>query len=72
MLKTKYKLKEKLASFYAAEVVLALEYLHTKLKVVYRDLKPSNILLDIEGHIKLTDFGLSTEDQTSKSFCGTP
>lgn len=47
------------ARFYAAEVLLALEYLHTEVKAIYRDLKPENILVDSNGHIKLTDFGLS-------------
>ena len=45
--------------FYAAEVLLALSYLHDKLNTIYRDLKPENILVDKDGHIKLTDFGLS-------------
>lgn len=47
------------ARFYAAEVLLALGYLHDVLDTIYRDLKPENILVDEDGHIKLTDFGLS-------------
>ncbi len=44
--------------FYAAEIILAIEYLHEK-KIVYRDLKPENLLLSQDGHIKLADFGLA-------------
>ena len=50
---------EDTASFYMAEMVLALEHLHHTIGVVYRDLKPENCLLDSEGHLLLTDFGLS-------------
>lgn len=51
-------LEESMAIFYAAEVILALEYLHLH-NIVHRDLKPDNMLLTMEGHVKLTDFGLS-------------
>lgn len=50
---------EEVASFYMAELVLALEHLHNNVGVVYRDLKPENCLLDADGHLLLTDFGLS-------------
>ena len=52
------RLSEDAVQFYAAEILLAIEYMH-KNKILYRDLKPENILLDEEGHIKLADFGLS-------------
>lgn len=49
---------EERARFYAAEMILALEYLHQN-GVMVRDVKPENILLDAKGHIVVTDFGVS-------------
>ncbi|KAA0194032.1 Ribosomal protein S6 kinase beta-1 [Fasciolopsis buskii] len=65
---------ENQASFYLAEITLAIGHLHS-MGIIYRDLKPENVLLDIEGHVKLTDFGLSKErvdrDHLTHTFCGT-
>ncbi|XP_067007437.1 cAMP-dependent protein kinase catalytic subunit 3 [Anabrus simplex] len=60
------------ANFYTAEIILALEYLHGQ-SVVYRDLKPENLLLDRDGHLKITDFGFAKKltDRTW-TLCGTP
>ena len=46
------------ANFYAAEIISALDYLHAR-SIVYRDLKPENLLIDRQGHLKLTDFGFA-------------
>ncbi|KND02050.1 AGC/PKC protein kinase [Spizellomyces punctatus DAOM BR117] len=66
---------EKRAKFYAAEVLLALEYFHRN-NIVYRDLKLDNILLSLGGHIKIADYGLCKENMpygaTTSTFCGTP
>jgi serine/threonine protein kinase len=70
------KFTEERVRFYAAEIVAGLEYLHMA-GVIYRDLKPENLLLTSKGHIVMTDFGLSKEglhdprDRT-RTFCGTP
>jgi len=57
---------EERVRFYGAEIVLAVDYLHSK-EVVYRDLKLENILLDKDGHVKITDFGLSKQEDVSDS-----
>jgi serine/threonine protein kinase len=64
-------LKPSHARFYAAEVILALEYMHSW-NVLYRDLKPENIMLDIEGHVRLVDLGFASQTVTrSYSVVGT-
>lgn len=74
-LRTERMFTEETAAFYMAEMVLALEHLHHTVGVVYRDLKPENCLLDSEGHLLLTDFGLSKEavdgEHRCKSMTGT-
>jgi len=57
-LKKKQRFQMNEVIFYAAEIILALEFLHSK-KIIYRDLKPENVLLGHDGHIKLADFGLA-------------
>ena len=69
----KYFPEEKV-KFYASIIGLALDYLH-KNGIVYRDIKPENILLDQDGYLKLIDFGMAKilkDDEKANSFCGTP
>lgn len=58
LLRSRKKLTEDVAKIYIAEILLALEALHKDL-IIYRDLKPDNVILDENGHAKLTDFGLA-------------
>ena len=71
----KVKFTEEIARFYFAQIVFSLEFLHSQ-KILYRDLKPENLILDLYGYIRLTDFGLckrGLEDrELTHSFCGSP
>ena len=69
------RFEEERAKFYTAEIIEALGYLHDN-NIIYRDLKPENLLLDISGHVCLTDFGLVKEGinygDVTTTFCGSP
>ncbi|EIE92485.1 hypothetical protein RO3G_17007 [Rhizopus delemar RA 99-880] len=72
VLRKSKRFPDHVAKFYAAEVALAIEYLHNK-HVIYRDLKPENLLLDVNGHIKITDFGFAKYvPDITWTLCGTP
>lgn len=70
-LKVVTRFTEPQARFIIAEALLALSHLHQQ-NIIYRDLKPANILLEASGHIKLADFGLVSAGLRAKSICGTP
>jgi serum/glucocorticoid-regulated kinase 2 len=72
LLQNKRLFTETEAKFYFAEILLGLEYIHNQ-NVIYRDLKPENIFIDIDGHIKLADFGLSKVQRNNVlnlTYCG--
>ncbi|OKL62145.1 cAMP-dependent protein kinase type 2 [Talaromyces atroroseus] len=72
LLRKSQRFPNPVAKFYAAEVTLALEYLHSQ-HIIYRDLKPENLLLDRHGHLKITDFGFAKEvPDITWTLCGTP
>jgi serine/threonine protein kinase len=66
------KFEHVVSKFYAAQICLAFEYLHST-DIIYRDLKPENLLLDASGYLKITDFGFAKK-VTFKTYtlCGTP
>ncbi len=70
------RFSEQYTCFYTAELLLALGHLHSN-GIIYRDLKPENVLLDSDGHVKLGDFGLAKTGinhpyKGASSLCGTP
>ena len=66
---------ESRTKFYVAEILLAMEYMHS-LNIAYRDLKPENVMIDDDGHIAITDFGLAkkmeSKDELIDEIAGTP
>jgi len=74
-LRKEQKFSERRAKIHAAEMIDAIGVLHDK-GIIYRDLKPENVLFDADGHIRITDFGLSKQNmgphEQTHSFCGTP
>jgi len=73
VLRSRETFSENTARFFAASVVMAFEYMHSK-DIIYRDLKPENLLLDGQGYLKVTDFGFAKVIQGGRTFtlCGTP
>lgn len=72
LLRREGRFSNDVALFFATEIVLAFDYLHG-MEIAYRDLKPENLLIDKEGHVKITDFGFAkvVQDKTY-TLCGTP
>jgi serine/threonine protein kinase len=60
------------ALFYSSEIVVTFQHLHA-MKIAYRDLKPENLLINNDGHIKISDFGFAKKiEDKSYTLCGTP
>mmetsp|Transcript_33178 Transcript_33178/g.30117 ORF Transcript_33178/g.30117 Transcript_33178/m.30117 type:complete len:152 (+) Transcript_33178:793-1248(+) len=64
---------EETAKFYGAQVALGIGYLHSK-DIIYRDIKPENILMDVDGYVCLADFGMAKvlKKGVAMTLCGTP
>lgn len=73
LLRRHRRLNDESARFYASQIILAIEHLHGE-RIIFRDIKPENILVDNFGYIKLADFGMATKMVGTKTFtyCGTP
>jgi serine/threonine protein kinase len=72
--KSQKRLSEDVVKFYAAQIIMAVGYLHSK-GIMHRDLKLENILVDEAGYLKIIDYGLAKTlkpNEVSKTFCGTP
>ena len=72
-LKSVRRISEEKAKFYFLEILYGLQYLHQQ-GIIYRDLKPENLLINVDGHLKIVDFGLSKGNMAdgglTYSFCG--
>ncbi|CAM9859012.1 unnamed protein product [Ectocarpus sp. 4 AP-2014] len=62
-IRTRLRLPDAEAKFYAAEIADALQYMHNEVGIIYHDLKPENILLAADGHVKVVDFGLALDKE---------